>query len=287
MTPPLDPLNADSARQAIHAIRGYEYQILAAALAWVDLEESGLIYLEVAEDYAEAIGSNIEAVQVKATRGSGAVTLNTSAIRDSIESFVDLTSRNPSRRIQLRFLTTSPIGLEKSPHDRPSDIPGLVYWQRVRAGHEEVGPLRKILEGQQSSETVRAFCKTRTDEELRADLVRRITWDCGQPETATMRRELEGRVGLLLRKEFDVPIQEASSVTDVLTCRVLQRSAMADAQHRVLSRPELHQMVDFSTRLAVPRADFERLLSKALASDTSTPRQAIVSRRDGEFHRGS
>lgn len=284
MTPSLDPLNVDSARQAIHAIRGYEYQVLAAALAWVDLEDSGLIYLEVAEDYAQIIDSDIEAVQVKATHSSGAVTLKTPAIRDSIESFVDLTSRNPNRRIQLRFLTTSPIGLEKSPNDRPSDIPGLEYWQRVRAGQEEVGPLRHILEGQQSSETVREFCKTRTDEELRADLVRRITWDCGQPETATLRRELEGRIGLLLRKEFGVPIQEASSVTDILTCRVLQRSAMVDAQHRILSRPELHQIVDFSTRLAVPRADFERLLSKALvASDTSTPGQAIVSRRGGEF----
>ena len=282
MTPALDPLNVDSARQAIHAIRGYEYQILAAALAWVDLEESSLIYLEVAEDYAQVIDSDIEAVQVKATHGS--VTLNTPAIRDSIESFVDLASRNPNRRIQLRFLTTSQIGLEKSPDDRPSDIPGLEYWQRVRAGREEVGPLRTILERQQTSATVRAFCQTRTDEELRADLIRRITWDCGQPETATLRRELEERVGLLLRKEFGVPIQEASSVTDVLTCRVLQRSAMPNAQRRVLSRPELHQVVDFSTRLAVPRADFERLLSKALvAPDTSTPGQAIVSRGDGEF----
>ena len=50
MEPAFGPPNADSARQAIHAIRGYEYQILAAALAWVDVEENGLIYLEVAED---------------------------------------------------------------------------------------------------------------------------------------------------------------------------------------------------------------------------------------------
>lgn len=278
------PLNVDSARQAIHAIRGYEYQILAAALAWVDLEEGGLIYLEVAEDYAQVIGSDIEAVQVKATHGTGGVTLNTPAVRDSIESFVNLTLRNPGHRIQLRFFTTSAIGLEKSPNDRPSDLPGLEYWQRVRAGQEEVGPLRTILEGPKSSETLRAFCKTRTDEELRADLIRRITWDCGQPETATLRLELEGRVGLLLRKEFGVPIHEASPVTDVLTCRVLQRSAMAGAQNRILSRRELRELIDFSTRLAVPRADFERILSKALAtSDTSTPRQAIISHRGDDF----
>ena len=166
------------------------------------------------------------------------MTLNTPAIRDSIESFVDLASRNPNRRIQLRFLTTSQIGLEKSPDDRPSDIPGLEYWQRVRAGREEVGPLRTILERQQTSATVRAFCQTRTDEELRADLIRRITWDCGQPETATLRRELEERVGLLLRKEFGVPIQEASSVTGRpdMSCTAAQRHAERTTPRPVASR---------------------------------------------------
>ena len=98
MEPAFGPPNADSARQAIHAIRGYEYQILAAALAWVDLEENGLIYLEVAEDYAHVIGGDIEAVQVKATRGSGSVTLNTPAVRVAIESFVDLAGQKPHLR---------------------------------------------------------------------------------------------------------------------------------------------------------------------------------------------
>lgn len=284
MTFALDPLNADSARQAFHAIRGYEYQVLAAALAWVDLDESGLIYLEVAEDYAQVIGPDIEAVQVKATQGSGAVTLNTPAIRDSMDSFVDLAARNPDHRVHLRFLTTSPIGLERSPDDRPNDLPGLEYWQLVRAGRADMGPLRAVLEGARGSEAVRAFCTVRTDAELRSDLVRRITWDCGRPETAALRRELEERVGLLLRREFSVPIQNASSVADVVASRVLERSAKPEAQHRVLTRPELHQVIDYATRLAVPRADFERLVAKLLAApDTATPGQAIVSRRDGEF----
>lgn len=284
MKPDPGPPNADSARQAIHAIRGYEYHILAAALAWVDLEENGLIYLEVAEDYAHVVSRDIEAVQVKATRGSGAVTLNTPAVRHAIESFVDLVAQNPNRGIQLRFLTTSPIGLEKSPNDRPSDIPGLEYWQRVRAGRADVGPLRIILERESSPEAVRAFCKNRTDEELRADLIRRVTWDCDRPETATLRRELEERVGLFLRKEFGVPLQEALPITDVLALRVLRRSAMPDARDRVLSRPELHQLADSSTRVSVPRADFDRLLSKALmAPVTSTPAQAIVSTQGREY----
>ena len=280
MDPALGPPNADSARQAIHAIRGYEYQILAAALAWVDLEENGLIYLEVAEDYAHVVDGDIEAVQVKATRGSGAVTLNTPAVRDAIESFVDLAGQNPTREVQLRFLTTAPIGLEKAPDDRPGSLPGLEYWQRARAGLEDVGPLRTMLERETSSEAVCRFCRNRSDEELLADLIRRITWDCDKPETTTLRQELEERVSLFLRKEFDAPLQEALPFSDVLASHVLRRSAMLDARGRVLSRPELHQLADSFTRVSLRRTDFERLLRKALASpDTSTPGHAMVSAR--------
>ena len=284
MEPVLGPPNADSARQAIHAIRGYEYQILAAALAWVDLDENGLIYLEVAEDYAHVIGAAIEAVQVKATRGSGAVTLNTPAVRDAIESFVELAGQNPTREVHLRFLTTAPIGLEKSPDDRPSELPGLEYWQRVRAGREDVGPLRTLLERESSPEAVRTYCSNRTDEELLAGLIRRVAWDCDRPETPTLRRELEERVSLFLRKEFGVRLQEALPIADVLAFHVLHRSAMQDARDRVLSRQELRQLAESSTRVSLPGADFERLLRKALASPvTSTLGHSIASTRGLEY----
>ena len=105
--------------QAIHAIRGYEYQILAATLAWVNLDEDGKLFLEVAEDYAEVVANALTAVQVKETRLSGTVTLNSHSVRRAIASFVELNQKNPDRVVYLRFMTTSSIGLEKSKADRP------------------------------------------------------------------------------------------------------------------------------------------------------------------------
>ena len=277
----LGPPNADSARQAIHAIRGYEYQILAAALAWVDLDETGLIYLEVAEDYARVIGGDIEAVQVKATRGSGAVTLNTPAVRDAIESFVELASQNPTREVQLRFLTTSPIGRERSPGDQLGGVPGLEYWKLARAGREDVGPLRTFLERKTSPEAVRTFCRTRTDEQVLAELIRRIAWDCGRPETIGLRRELEERVTLFLRKDYGVPLREALPFADVLASHVLSRSGAQDARNRVLSHLELLQLAEAFSGVWLRRTEYERLRSKALAAaDTSTPGYGVVSARD-------
>lgn len=284
MEPALGPPNADSARQAIHAIRGYEYQILAAALAWVDIEENGLIYLEIAEDYAHVVGGDIEAVQVKATRGSGTVTLTTPAVRDAIESFVDLVARNPTHKIHLRFLTTASIGRERSLGDQFCGLPGLVYWQQARAGRVNLDPLRTILEREPSPEPVRTFCRNRNDDELLADLVRRVTWDCDRPETPALRRELEERACLFLRREFRVPHQEALPFADVLASRVLHRSAKQDVQNRVLSRQELHWLAESSTRISLPRYDLERLLSKALQPPvTSAVGQAIGSARSLEY----
>ena len=42
----------EKARQAVDSMRGYAYQVLAAAVAWTDLKNPGRLFLEVAEDYA-------------------------------------------------------------------------------------------------------------------------------------------------------------------------------------------------------------------------------------------
>ena len=159
----LVPPNTDPARNAIHAIRGYEYQALAATLAWIRLDDQGKLYLEVAEDYAKVVGQAIEAVQVKDTGLSGAVTLSSSNVRNAIASFVDLVERNPDQQVQLRFFTTSAIGLERATRDRPGGLAGLKYWQRVRLGQEVVGPLRSILEREPFPDAVRKFCAVRSE----------------------------------------------------------------------------------------------------------------------------
>ncbi len=66
-TPPV----GDVEREAVASLRGYAYQVAAAALAWLDLDEHGMVYLEVAEDYAIVAEQSFSAVQVKDTADSG------------------------------------------------------------------------------------------------------------------------------------------------------------------------------------------------------------------------
>lgn len=164
---------AEVARQAVGSLRGYAYQTVAAALAWLDIDERGQLYLEVAEDYAIVAKQALSAVQVRDTEGSGSVTLNSVNIRDAIAAFVDLVGRNPNVSVDLRYFTTSVIGTEQAIVDRPAGIAGLEYWRKA-ASRADPSPLRAILESEKFPEPVRAFVNARDDAALRRDLLQKI-----------------------------------------------------------------------------------------------------------------
>lgn len=112
-----DPVG-DPSRQAVSALRGFAYQIYASALAWLSLGEGEILYLEVAEDYAVVAKNSLAGVQARDTAGSGAITIRNDGVIQTIDSLVDLTLRNPGRRVTIRYLTTSPIGRERAHSDR-------------------------------------------------------------------------------------------------------------------------------------------------------------------------
>ena len=248
----------DAARQAVDSLRGYAYQVLATALAWLDIGEKSRLFLEVAEDYAIIAKQALDAVQVKDTESSGSVTLNSASVRNAVAAFVDLTERNPAVQVDLRFFTTSKIGTEQAIADRPAGEAGLEYWRKVASGTDP-SPLRKILESDRFPESVRAFSKAHDDAALRRDLIGRIHWDCGKPDFSTLRRELESRLVVVGRDRFNLPAPEARRLADPLVYRVLEKSIVKPSQERVLTRADLYDAIDAATRTSVPRASIDDL----------------------------
>ena len=251
-TSPENTPKANVARQAVDSLRGYAYQALAAALAWLDIDEHSRLYLEVAEDYAIIAERVLRVVQVKDTESSGSITLNSGSIRAAIVAFVDLVERNPDIQINLRFFTTAEIGTEQSLADRPAGMAGLKYWRKV-AGGADPSPLRAILESEKFPEPVRAFSNTRNDDEFRRDFIRRIWWDSGKPDFATLRQELEARLVVLGRDRFGLPTLEARHLVNPLVYRVLEKSIVNQLQERVLTHADLYDTIDSATRISVPR----------------------------------
>ena len=259
---------ADTARHAVAALRGYAYQILATTLAWVDIDENSRLFLEVAEDYAIIAGQALSAVQVKDTAASGPITLNSPSVHKAVASFVDLVDRNPERKIEFRFFTTSEIGKEKAVADRPEGIAGLNYWKKAASG-ADVSPLRAFLQSEKLPRSVRMFQESRDDESLRRDLIGRIRWDCGRLDITNIRLELEQRMIVLGRDRFHLPASEARRVVELLAFRVLRKCTTTDINARVLTRAELYSVIDSASQSTVPRTTVE-LLSR-LASKTIAP----------------
>jgi hypothetical protein len=76
----------DLARQAIPSLRGYVYQLHQSAGAWIHLKQGDLLLLEVAEDFSQILREPgrldeiLSATQVKETRESGRVNLNSADV---------------------------------------------------------------------------------------------------------------------------------------------------------------------------------------------------------------
>lgn len=262
----------DTARQAVHALRGFAYQLVATALAWVDIEDTGRIYLEVAEDYAVLAKGILQTVQVKDTDGSGTVTLNSKSVKRAIIAFVEHTLSNPDVRVYLRFFTTSEIGEERAVDDRLAGIAGLRYWKLAARDHD-IAPLRAVLESDRFPPTVRAFCNDRSDVELREQLLRMIEWDCGKPGFKELRGELEARLTVVGRDRFSLSSAEAPALADSLVYHVLGRSCSDD--DRVLTRADLYKAIEDCSMIPMPRPAITKLLS-AFSSSISEGDNAIT-----------
>lgn len=263
-----DPFNAgprladpqgDVTRQAVDALRGYAFQLYASVLAWLALGDGEDLHLEVAEDYASVTEDAMNAVQVKDTGGSGTATLRTEGVRQAIETFVDLTRRNPGRRILLRYLTTSKIGVERAKSDRIAGGGALHYWQRVAQGRAEVAPLRAGLLASGLDPSVAAFLAGRSDDEVRDEFVRRIVWDCGRGGVDDLRAEIEAVLATDGRHGHSLDIDELPRAASSLVEAVLEKAiAPLPRKLTVTDRARVLRQV---THTSLPTADLRRLLS--------------------------
>lgn len=97
----------DAKRQAIAALRGYAYQLHQSLAAWIALPDDATLHLEISEDYAQiardpaSLDAVLTATQVKDTRESGSVTLNSADVKAAIRNFWGLHQANPDKPVRL------------------------------------------------------------------------------------------------------------------------------------------------------------------------------------------
>lgn len=265
----------DPSREAVASLRGYAYQLYASALAWLDLGIEEELHLEVAEDYAIAASDALKAVQVKDT-GPTAVTINTQGVRDTIVSFVRLVEQNPRQTVFVRYLTTSPIGMERSTDDRASGKATLEYW-REAATSADVAPLRTVLLSVGLPTAVTDFMEVRSDSELRNDLLKRIQWDCGQPDLAAIQEELGSRLDHYGSQNLGLKGDEGRQLSGIVIKHILD--VVVKPKPRRVLFSELAKLLEDATSLRVSRRVGNSLLEMAaakMAADRGSSSKALV-----------
>ena len=282
-----DGVDGDPRRQAVASLRGYAYQLYATALAWIGLAGGDELHLEVAEDYAVLSQGGIEAVQVRDTAASGGLTLRSAGVAQTITSFVDLARRNPSQSLTLRYLTTAAVSTERAVEDRPAGAAGLDYWRRAAAG-ADVAPLRDMLAKMDLGPEAARFIAERDDDALRADLLRRIHWDCGAVDIGGMRREFEAAVLELGLAVGGFTVAEAQTLVAEILDAVLAR--IVSGEDRVLTPDALQGLLQRASHVSVPRRQPEALTQDAVAgfvreapwrAEDDTPLPALLAPRRG------
>ncbi|HYG25420.1 MAG TPA: hypothetical protein VD906_00780, partial [Caulobacteraceae bacterium] len=126
-----EQIAGDVARQAVDALGGYVYQALQALLAWLELPSQGLLFLEVAEDYAIVAEDALRGVQVKRTIRP--VTLRSRSALDTLEALWRMRAANPDHDVSTTYLTTAAVAKEQG-SALPGGAKGINYWRAVAAG---------------------------------------------------------------------------------------------------------------------------------------------------------
>lgn len=212
----------------------------------------------------------LETAQVKDTKASGTVTLNSKDIRQTIDAFVDLVVRNPNRQVTVRFLSTAEIGIERSIKHRVEGIGGLAYWKRA-AHSSDVEPLRIILEQLDLKAATISFIRSCSGDELREKLLKNIQWDCGQADIKSLAEDLESDLISFGASERLFTFTDVETISASVISHLLKLTIENHEQYRRLTRSDFIRLVDDATKVSLNRNDFNRLLkslAQARPSDT-------------------
>ncbi|HGB6041188.1 TPA: tetratricopeptide repeat protein [Salmonella enterica subsp. diarizonae serovar 61:l,v:z35] len=183
----------DAKRDATDSIRGYVYQIYQSVLAWINLNESEILFLECAEDFDICLGQSVIGTQVKDL--SGNLTLRSPEIVETLNNFWSLQQNNPHHDVTLRFLTTASAVDEKgAPFGKNQK--GLEYWQKCRPNTELVEPLRSFLLTLPLNPALMEFVKSAPVDILCHKLINRIEWDLGNKKKDALQLVIEDKLKL-------------------------------------------------------------------------------------------
>lgn len=278
-------MNRQSARlkgvpgtEAVGSKRGYYYQDVATALAWVDLLDGETLVVEVAEDLAVDMGD--EAVVHQLKHLAAPATLN--SVLEFLDRALELRERNPGKRLAFVYRTTARIGTEKQLVHRPAGEEGLSYWSAVQKLGRDPSPLIAVLKKlAPATSRLHVFLAAKSPDEIAAELIASISWATREPDTSQLLQKLEERLSEVAHREHRVPWGEGRRLVPAVVDAVTRVSQEAAVENRELSYVRLQTLLETETRKSLSRRDYEQLLAAAALAENPPTEQveADIERR--------
>lgn len=250
----------DLARQAVASLRGYAYQVWSSALAWTALQDAETLLLEVAEDFSLLSADALALRQSKDTAQSGSATLRTRGVVDAINTLWRFRQANPAKAVSMVYLTTSTVGREQGVNF-PSDVPGLTHWRAAAHDGVDLSNLRGFLATLALETELKTWLETASDDEVRAALLQRVRWECGQPPLQDLDALLDEALTLLCEAHGGLPGSE-KVVRDVILVDLLRAATNDNPAQRQRTRTQLLELVERTLAGAAP-AVLKALVSAA------------------------
>jgi hypothetical protein len=272
----MDELISDKKRQAVPTLKGFTYQIWQSVLRWVSLNDTGVIFLEGAEDLDVLQPHQAETIQVKATAEN--ITLQSTAVQEAIVHYWQHQQANPNDVLYFRLLTTSERGRERG--NPFGDRRGLDVWDSCKFDGANCTALRSFLASQSYlPEDLRNFINGASDEELRQRLLTRIEWDTGAYELPYVEEAVIRRVSGYGERAFDLSQSESEKVVPHLLDYAWK--TVIKENDRRLDRASFRRIFENVTNESVPKTVLRKLRHDAQDRAELNQLGAIVKQQSG------
>lgn len=227
-------LASDPAREAVDALRGYDWQRWLTIEMWLGLGGEEALWIEWGEDFTVATEGKARAIQARDL--SAKITLGQAKILSLISEAL---LRGP--RVRTIIWTRAQPGFEKG---KPFSEPGIDHWRKVVAGEVPGNKLKDFLMKSECVSTAAATCITQTPDNGLPSLFAKLDWVTGEESITGLRERV---LPLAEERLTNLGIPNASVLRDAATAclfdAIAEVSVREDRAQRRVTRIDLDRLL--------------------------------------------
>lgn len=221
------PLPADERRRATATTGGFIFQWWLSVLAWLELNDDEVLYVESSEDFEVVSPARGTTVQAKAGT-QATLTLRSAEVLAALNHFWQLATQE-RRSIRFVLLAQAAAGVEQG---APFGVgmAGLDRWMESDRAPSVDEQLRRflcddVIVAPQLVPSLQQFLRDASPEEFRQRLRDRIVFDLGHEAIGAVRDLVRDRLVVLAVERHGATVAEAERVAEVLFSHVVHLAA--------------------------------------------------------------